>query len=72
MTSSEAPWNNAQGVKSTVASGKVLSDQPPTSHKSGRFHLIEKGQQLFNSRKTRMAKISHNVARDKESVEMES
>lgn len=29
ITSCEAPWKSAQGVNKTVASGKLLSDQPP-------------------------------------------
>jgi hypothetical protein len=29
MISSDAPWNTAQGVNSTVARGKLRSDHPP-------------------------------------------
>lgn len=70
ITSCEAPWKSAQGVNKTVASGKLLSDQPPDRQ----LISVEQNQWRRNShvRSTLLASISHSVALVKERVAMDS
>lgn len=68
-TSGEAPWNMAQGVSSTVASGSERSDHPPAGCQQ---HRPARREGYVNVRKTRTAKISHSVARDIDSVAIDS